>query len=58
VQTLAATVVHENTWKLAVTVVADVVDTVHVPAPLQPPPDQPANFEPASAVAVKTTLVP
>ncbi len=44
--------------KVAVTAVAAVIDTVHVPVPLQPPPDQPANLDPARGVAVRTTLVP
>jgi hypothetical protein len=44
--------------KFAVTLVAELTDTVHVPVPEQPPPDQPVNREPDAAVAVSTTLVP
>ena len=43
---------------VAVTVVAAVIGTTHVPVPEQPPPDQPANVELASAAAVSVTLVP
>jgi len=32
--------------------------TVHVPVPVQPPPLQPENVEPAAGVAVKVTAVP
>ena len=32
--------------------------TVHVPVPLQPPPLQPVNVEPAAGVAVSVTVVP
>jgi hypothetical protein len=32
--------------------------SVHVPVPLHPPPDQPANVDPTSAAAVSVTLVP
>ena len=41
--------------KLAVTVVAAAIVTVHGPVPAQPPPDQPANVEPVSAAAVSAT---
>jgi hypothetical protein len=44
--------------KFAVTVVAAVTNTVQVPVPEQPPPDQPVNTELAAALAVRTTLVP
>ena len=44
--------------KVAVMVVFAVMDTVHVPVPVQPPPDQPENVEPASGVAVRVTEVP
>jgi len=44
--------------KVAVTVVAAVIGTVHVPVPEHPPPDQPVNVELASAMAVSVTLVP
>jgi len=43
---------------VAVTLVAAVIDTVHVPVPEQPPPDQPLNVEPTPGVAARTTLVP
>ncbi len=32
--------------------------TVHVPVPVQPPPLQPVNVEPAAGVAVRVTAVP
>ena len=44
--------------KLAVTEVAAVSVTWHVPVPEQPPPDQPPNFEPEPAEAVSVTDVP
>src|SRR5882762_4526283 len=44
--------------KVAMTVVADTGVTVHVPVPVQPPPDQPAKVEPPAAVAVSTTGLP
>jgi hypothetical protein len=31
---------------------------VHVPVPVHPPPDQPANVEPELGVAVSVTAVP
>jgi hypothetical protein len=43
---------------VAVTVAAAVIDTVQVPVPEQPPPDQPVNVEPTAAWGVRTTLVP
>ena len=62
VHTLAlATVVHDKAdpaTKRAVTAIAAVIDTVHVPVPEQPPPDQPVNAQPGAAIAVSTTLVP
>jgi hypothetical protein len=49
-----------NFWtaKVAVTVVAAVIVTVHVPVPEQPPPLQPVNVEPLAGDAVSVTLVP
>jgi hypothetical protein len=47
--------------KVAVTVVcgSDEVNVrVHIPAPLQPPPDQPVNVDPLFGVAVRVTTVP
>ena len=38
--------------------VAALTVTVHVPVPVQPPPLQPVNVEPAAGVAVKVTTVP
>ena len=54
------TVAHDTApvKKLAVTNVPVVIDTVHVPVPEHPAPDQPVNVEPGAAVAVRTTLVP
>ena len=43
---------------VAVTAVSAVSATTHVPVPVQPPPDQPVNVEPASGVAVNVTDVP
>jgi len=42
----------------AVTEVAAVIDTTHVPVPEHPPPDQPVNVEPVEGVAVRVTEVP
>src|SRR5207237_514574 len=49
-----------NVWrvKVAVTVVAALIVTLHVPVPVQPPPLQPANNEPDADVAVNVTTVP
>ena len=44
--------------KVAVTVRLELMATVQVPVPEQPPPDQPAKVEPAVATAVRVTLVP
>src|SRR5437667_9729918 len=44
--------------KVAVTVVAALRVTVHVPVPEQPPPLQPLKVEPAAGVAVSVTAVP
>jgi len=43
---------------VAVTVCAALIVTVHVPVPVQPPPLQPVNVEPAVGVAVNVTAVP
>ncbi|MBI3067057.1 MAG: hypothetical protein HYY82_19215 [Deltaproteobacteria bacterium] len=44
--------------KVAVTVVAPLIDTVQVPVPVHPPPLHPANVDPDAAVAVSTTDAP
>src|SRR2546428_9355959 len=44
--------------KVAVTEVAALIVTVHVPLPVQPPPLQPLKMEPAAGAAVKVTAVP
>ena len=44
--------------KVAVTDVAAVIDTVQVPVPEQPPPDQPVKIYPLFGKAVKVTDVP
>lgn len=43
---------------VAVTEVAAFMVTVHVPVPVQPPPDQPVKVEPDVALAVSVTLLP
>jgi hypothetical protein len=54
--TVSSWVVNVN---VAVIVTGDgVIMTVHVPVPLQPPPDHPANVEPVAGDAVSTTEVP
>ena len=47
-----------GTPNVAVTVVAADMVTVHEPVPVQPPPLQPLNVEPAAGVAVSVTAVP
>jgi hypothetical protein len=44
--------------KVAATDVAAVMDTVQVPVPEQPPPDQPEKTDPLFAKAVKATAFP
>ena len=44
--------------KVAVTVVAALIDTVQVPVPVHPPPLHPANVDPDAAAAVSTTEPP
>ena len=44
--------------KVAVTVVAALRVTVHVPVPEHPPPLQPVKIEPAAGAAVSVTAVP
>ncbi len=44
--------------KVAVTEVAAFIVTVQEPVPVQPPPLQPVNVEPAEGAAVKVTMVP
>jgi hypothetical protein len=44
--------------KVAVTAVAAVNVTTHVPVPVQPPPFHPANVEPSAGLAVNVTCVP
>src|SRR6185503_8569787 len=43
---------------VAVTAVAALIVTVHVPVPVQPPPLQPENVDPVAGVAVKVMAVP
>jgi hypothetical protein len=43
---------------VAVTVVSEVSTTVHVPVPLQPPPDQPEKSEPNAGAGVNVMLAP
>jgi hypothetical protein len=52
------TVSTRSAVKLAFTVVAAVITTVQVPAPVQPPPVHPESRIPDAAVAVSSTLVP
>lgn len=42
----------------AVTFVAELIVTVHVPVPEHPPPDHPVKPEPLAGVAVRTTVAP
>ena len=44
--------------KVPVTVAAESIVTMHVPVPVQPPPDQPANLDPVSGSPVSLTSVP
>jgi hypothetical protein len=44
--------------KSALTVVAAVTETTHVPVPLQPPPLQPPKTDPAAGAAVSVTIDP
>jgi len=44
--------------KVAVTVVAALIDTVQLPVPVHPPPLHPANVDPDAAIAVSATDVP
>jgi hypothetical protein len=46
------------TAKLAETLVAALMVTLHVPVPEQPPPLQPLNVDPLPAAAVRVTTVP
>jgi len=49
---------NDDCMKLAVTVWAALIVTVQEPVPVQPPPLQPVNVEPAAAVAVSVTDEP
>ncbi len=51
------TVSEGNAVKVAVMLWSELIVTVHVPVPAQPPPDQPANVDSAAGVAVNTTVV-
>ena len=53
----SVTTAGESCVNRAVTVVAAVSVSVHVPVPEQPPPDQPANTEPGAGFAVSVTSV-
>jgi hypothetical protein len=44
--------------KVAVTFLAWVIETVQVPVPVQPPPDQAVKVDPVPGVAVRTTSSP
>jgi hypothetical protein len=50
--------VKDDCKNVAVTVAAALIVTVHVPVPVQPPPLQPLNVDPAAGVAVNVTAVP
>src|SRR5947209_11502856 len=53
------TVRAKDDWmKVAVTEVAAFIVTLQVPVPVQPPPLQPVNVEPAAGAAVRVTTVP
>jgi hypothetical protein len=47
-----------STLKVAVIDLSAVIVTVHVPVPLHPPPDQPANNDPDAGDAVSVTAAP
>ena len=49
---------YDGRANVAVTVVAAVTVTTHVPVPLHPPPLQPVNVDPAAGAAVSVTAVP
>ena len=57
VPTLETVRVRGISVNVAVTGVFEVSVMMHVPVPLQPPPDHPVNAEPASGVAVSVTTV-
>ncbi|MBF0564047.1 MAG: hypothetical protein HQK89_02265 [Nitrospirae bacterium] len=42
---------------VAVTVAAALDESIHVPVPVQPAPDQPAKVEPLAAVAVNVVVI-
>jgi hypothetical protein len=44
--------------KVAFMVISEVIGTVQLPVPEQPPPDQPSNIEPQLGLAVSLTDVP
>lgn len=46
------------TSKVAVTVSAELIVSLQAPVPEQPPPDQPASFDPEAGFAVSVTAVP
>ena len=43
---------------VAVTLLSELIEIAQGAVPVQPPPDQPANVEPKSEVAVRVTLAP
>ena len=55
---VATVSVNEDCTNVAVTDVAALIVTLHVPVPVQPPPLQQVNVEPVAGVAVKVTAVP
>ena len=48
---------YELSVNVAVTLAAIVIVTVHAAVPLQPPPLQPANVDPADGAALSVTVV-
>ena len=56
VPALVTVMVYDTRVKVAVTLRAAVMETVHVPVPVQAP-DQPVKVEPAAGAAVKVTEV-
>ncbi|PYN38714.1 MAG: hypothetical protein DME01_00660, partial [Candidatus Rokuibacteriota bacterium] len=55
---LVSVSVKDGSAKVAVTLWAALSVTEHAPVPVQPPPLQPVNVDPAAGVAVRVTAAP